>query len=97
MSEQHILMIGGSAETEAVLRTVLRPRSVGVERARPGHVSESTRPTVVLIQNGANDSSWPDVPRVVVGEVMLPGGRASSLFEYPDLVAAIDRVLRDSV
>ena len=97
MSEQHVLMVGGSAETETVLRTVLRPRGVGVQRARHGHVSESARPTVVLVQNGANDSSWPDVPRVVVGEAMVADDLATSLFESPDRVAAIDRVLCDSV
>ncbi len=97
MSEQHVLMVGGSAETETVLRAVLRPRGVGVQRARPGHVPESTRPAVVLVPNGTVDSSWPDVPRVVVGEVLVPDDDASSLFEYPDLVAAINSVLRDSV
>lgn len=98
MSEQHVLMVGGSAETEIVLRTVLNPRGVGISRVRRGDAADLVRPSVIVTHDRATDSAWPGVPRVVIGGATVGDEhQLSAPFEYPELVAAVDRLLRDSV
>lgn len=96
MSEQHVLLVGGSVETEAVLRTVLKSRGVGVRRARFGGPREQVRPTVVLVDEGTSNPLWPGVPRVVMGRATVDDQSVGSLFDYPDLISAIEHALDDA-
>jgi hypothetical protein len=88
VSGQRVLVVDGLLETEQVLRTVLEPRGLTVDRIR-GDSTESSphdlpRPSVVVIHeddararsNGSND--WNEVPRVVIGSAEFSGRQTST-------------------
>lgn len=78
VSGQRVLVVDGLSETEEVLRAVLEPRGLRVERVRTNeHREEKSSdepPRVVVIHideahrsRNAADRNWADVPRVVIG------------------------------
>ena len=104
-SAQRVLVIDGLPETEQVLKAILEPRGLEVDRIRShGPVeSRSETPNVVVIhENGPESSgeSWPNVPRVIIGTTTLPADgqgtdehRLRAPFQYGELVQAIERLL----
>ena len=82
-SGQRVLVIDGLSETGEVLKAVLEPRGLVVDRIRR-HQRSGPRwpaaPQVVVIdgdefpENDAGHSGWADVPRVVIGSADMPDG-----------------------
>jgi DNA-binding response OmpR family regulator len=73
---QHVLLVDGLAETEEVLRAVLEPRGLKVDRIRSPRsrdFSETRRPSVVVLHVEdepspvSRTSGWQDVPRILIG------------------------------
>ena len=103
---ERVLVVDGIAETAEVLRAVLEPRGLQVERIR-GHrlpdVENRRSPSVVVLHEESSPAagSWPGVPRVVIGSYEPgtddPGGnglrRLPGPFQYPELIAAIEDLL----
>ena len=83
---QRVLVVDDVSDTEEVLRAVLEPRGVHVDRVRSARfalpdASTPTTPAVVVIDmepspvSGANDdrtASWDNVPQVIIGSIKLP-------------------------
>jgi len=78
---QRVLVVDGLSETEAVLRAVLEPKGLEVDRVRGadtgvfsrGRLAARKRPSLVVlhVEDGralipASDG-WQDVPRIVIG------------------------------
>ena len=88
VSGQRVLVVDGLLETEQVLRTVLEPRGLTVDRIRGDSTEpfpqDSPRPSVVVIHeddararsNGSN--VWNEVPRVVIGSAEFSGSQTST-------------------
>lgn len=76
-SGQRVLVIDGLSETEEVLKAVLEPRGLKVERVCGGrsrdHFHGYSQPSVVVVHLDEADShkivseGWNTVPRVVIG------------------------------
>jgi len=82
-SGQRVLVVDGLVETEQVLKAVLEPRGLQVNRVRgdgnadaesdlmPPHVivihADESSPNAVRVEN------WGDVPRVIIGSAEFPG------------------------
>lgn len=104
-NQQHVLVVDGPAETETVLRAVMNPKGVAVTRVRSGMADRScdqtsAEPNLVVLHDQEQMDGWPGVPRVFIGKatVSIGGSRSCCLdgpFEYPELVAAIDRLLTE--
>ena len=104
---QRVLVVDGLAETEEVLRAVLGPRGLEVDRIRGSRVGESAtnpRPSVVVVH--IDDSSpelherWQNMPRVLIGPARLSECRGAEEeqylakpFQYGELIGAIERLL----
>lgn len=87
-SGQRVLVVDGLSETEEVLRAVLEPRGLIVDRVRgyqndhkpPGNGS----PHVVVLHDGDTEAahtrleSWSDVPRVIIGSAHIPAPLGTS-------------------
>lgn len=90
MTSRLVLLVGGSLDTETVLKTALRGRDVSVSRIRAGaDPSRTDTPSLVVVEN--DESAWPDVPQVVVGRTRVSD---AGLIDYARLVATVDRLLR---
>jgi CheY-like chemotaxis protein len=99
-----VLLIHGSAETDAVLRAVLEPRGTQVQRAR-GKVcsNECARPDVVVIDldeahHSDARSAWSDTPQVVLSSRRIDVDDAQARFlekpfHYPALIRAVEELL----
>jgi CheY-like chemotaxis protein len=73
---QRVLVVDGLAETEAVLRAVLEPRGLEVDRVRgagAGAFASKCPPSVVVLhlEDGPAQipppHGWQDVPRILIG------------------------------
>lgn len=78
---QRVLLVDGLAETEEVLRAVLEPRGLAVDRIRGGDAGEfarrqssaNRRPSVVVLhveeglEKMPSSDGWQDVPRIFIG------------------------------
>jgi DNA-binding response OmpR family regulator len=78
---QRVLVVDGLAETEQVLRAVLEPKGLEVDRIRGGDTGEFARqqlsaqrpPSVVVlhVEEGLepipSSEGWQDVPRILIG------------------------------
>ena len=77
---QRVLVVDGLAETEEVLKAVLEPQGLEVNRIRThfARTAPTHQPHVVILHEDHNasdspaDDSWPDVPRVIIGSVRVP-------------------------
>jgi CheY-like chemotaxis protein len=79
---QRVLVVDGLSETEEVLRAVLEPRGLQVDRIRANRAPDfapKRRPSVVVVHVDdapSVDSAgecWPDVPRILIGATRSPG------------------------
>lgn len=73
---QRVLVVDGLMETEEVLRAVLEPRGLEVDRVRGprfGNFPAKERPSVVVLHLddaqpfARRAAEWPNVPRIVIG------------------------------
>jgi DNA-binding response OmpR family regulator len=104
-----VLVIDGLSETEEVLKAVLEPRGLTVDRIR-GNSFEKTAeqpPSVVVIhldeprQTAAASNGFSDVPQVIIGSAEIsgccgPAGAHQFLrkpFHYRELIQAIEGLL----
>ncbi len=78
---QRVLVVDGLAETEEVLKAVLEPQGLEVNRIRThfAHSAPTNQPPHLVIlhedhaaSDSSADDSWPDVPRVIIGSVKVP-------------------------
>lgn len=81
---QRVLVVDGLAETEAVLKAVLEPRGLQVDRIRahqpPDRVTRGARPNVVVLEaheveaDSNTPRPWDNIPRVIIGAAEIPEG-----------------------
>lgn len=78
---QRVLVVDGSSETEEVLKAVLEPHGLEINRIRthlPQNLQDASPPHLVILHEEAVEKSssvakaWPDVPRLIIGSVTLP-------------------------
>lgn len=77
---QRVLVVDGPAETEEVLKAVLEPQGLEINRIRthlPQNFQDALPPHLVILHEEANGSSpvanaWPQVPRLIIGSITLP-------------------------
>ncbi len=95
---QRVLVVDGLAETEEVLRAVLEPKGLKVDRIRgagtgefaTGKLAAKRRPSLVVlhVEDGPTQiptsDGWQDVPRILIGAT-----KASA----PSRVAAVEHYL----
>jgi DNA-binding response OmpR family regulator len=94
---QRVLVVDGLAETEEVLRAVLEPKGLEVDRIRAaetgdfGGTSKLTakrRPSLVVLHVGDGSTKtptcddWQDVPRILIGAEKTDGGSNSRVVEH---------------
>lgn len=105
---QRVLVVDGETETEEVLRAVLEPRGLRVDRIRSmAGSNETLRPSLLVIDDDGSDppaapsEQWQSVPRIVIGTARVPEGSGSDPtrhflrkpFQYPELIAAVEQLL----
>ena len=87
---QRVLVVDGSSETEEVLKAVLEPQGLEINRIRthlPQNVQDPRPPHLVILHEEANHKSssvakaWPHVPRLIIGSVTLPARERQSQLE----------------
>jgi hypothetical protein len=111
VSGQRVVVVDGLAETEQVLKAVLEPRGLRVERIRAhaSHTSdrEKSAPNVLVLHSDdaqAKRRSWDGIPCVVIGSAAIPeSGRLrpdahylQKPFCYRELICAIEQLLADT-
>jgi CheY-like chemotaxis protein len=78
--KQHVLVVDGLSETEEVLRAVLEPRGLSVDRIRSAATDElaaHARPSVMVLHVDedpaptAAPEGWQRVPRIVIGSTKI--------------------------
>lgn len=87
VSGQRVLVVDGLSETEQVLKAVLEPRGLHVDRVRSWPASPiplgtgmerpttSAPPHVVVLhedEDVGRTGAWGEVPRVIIGSVEMP-------------------------
>ena len=105
-SAPHVLVIDGTADTEAVLKAVLEPRGTHVERTRATmalrRADETQTPHVVVIDLDddsatASASCFGESHRILIGSVQTnvdEGDRfLAKPFQYPELLRTIEDLL----
>jgi len=98
-----ILVVDAVTDTEEVLRAVLEPRGMLVNRRKTGHPASATqaRPTVVVLDEEATTPQtqveFSDIPQVIIGRTELPAAHdrrvLSKPFHYAELVQAIEQLV----
>jgi CheY-like chemotaxis protein len=87
---QRVLVVDGLSETEEVLKAVLEPQGLEVNRIRTHSAPKSPAalpPHLVILhedhatKSPAAKDSWPDIPRVIIGSMHLP--RRQSMESLP--------------
>lgn len=91
VSEGHrVLVVDGLAETEQVLKAVLEPRGVQVNRIRQHQAADSPLrdsaedPRLLVLHEDSptaaptSDARWQKVPRVIIGSATVPGNSATA-------------------
>jgi hypothetical protein len=106
-AKQRVLVVDGLSETEEVLRAVLEPRGLAVDRVRGPGAEQSAakrRPSLVVLhvdEEVQPNADWHDVPRILIGAAKLNGISESSAgehhlehpFQYGELIRTIERLL----
>ena len=79
-----VLVVDGVSETEEVLKAVLEPRGVRVNRIRgqwdlttqtPGNARQSLLPTVLVLHQSQSpvefdlNPNWAQIPRIIIGSL----------------------------
>lgn len=108
VSGRHVLVVDGQVETEEVLKAVLEPRGLAVNRIRQRNAVSQKMPAPAVVVVDAESVSadsdraaWPGVPRVIIGEATVSDRRdgddaehyIQKPFQYRDLVLAIEQLL----
>jgi len=97
-----ILVVDDVTDTEEVLRAVLEPRGMLVNRRRRDHSGSQTfaRPSVVVLDEAntpQTEVEFSDVPQVILGRSELPAAHdrrvLSKPFQYAELVQAIEQLV----
>ena len=104
-----VLVIDGLSETEEVLKAVLEPRGLTVDRVRGGELVEqaSFPPSVVVIhldesrQTAIESNEFPNVPQVIIGSAEIASCSDAVCrhqylrkpFQYRELIQAIEQLL----
>jgi DNA-binding NtrC family response regulator len=79
-AKQRVLVVDGLSETEEVLRAVLEPRGLSVDRVRSAGSEELTakrRPSVMVLHvdeeppPAAAPAGWQNVPRILIGATKI--------------------------
>ena len=103
-----VLLIDGSADTEAVIRAVLEPRGMSVSRTRSygaDSCRSNTTPDVVVLDldelSTATEDAWSDTCQVQLGstrvEVSQPHVRfLEKPFQFPELIQVLEDLLSAS-
>jgi hypothetical protein len=77
---QRVLVVDGPPETEEVLKAVLEPQGLEINRIRthlPQSLHDAKPPHLVILHEEAAENSsplakaWPGVPRLIIGSVAL--------------------------
>jgi hypothetical protein len=88
---KRVLVVDGLSETEEVLRAVLEPRGLSVDRIRSAATEElatERRPSVMVLhidEEPAPTSAppgWQNVPRILIGAAKLGDGDAATTREH---------------
>jgi DNA-binding response OmpR family regulator len=93
---QRVLVVDGLAETEEVLRAVLEPKGLEVDRIRGAETAEfprgklaaQRRPSVVVlhVEDGSaqipTSDGWQNVPRILIGSTKATGPSRLSGLEH---------------
>lgn len=107
--KQHVLVVDGLSETEEVLRAVLEPRGLSVDRVRSAASDElaaHARPSVMVLHVDEEPASaapegWHHVPRIVIGATKINDTCEATSgehyleqpFQYGELIRTIERLL----
>jgi hypothetical protein len=108
-ASKRVLVVDGLSETEEVLRAVLEPRGLSVDRIRSAATDElsvNSRPSVMVLHVdeeplSAAPDGWQDVPRILIGSAKLNNRRRATSgeyhfeqpFHYGELIRTIERLL----
>jgi DNA-binding response OmpR family regulator len=106
---KRVLVVDGLSETEEVLRAVLEPRGLSVDRIRSAASEElaaKRRPSVMVLHLNEDPApaalaGWQNVPRIVIGATKVDDARGASAgehyleqpFQYGELIRTIERLL----
>lgn len=112
VSGQRVVVVDGLAETEQVLKAVLEPRGLRVERIRAhaSHTSDRDKaaPNVLVLHSDdaaqSKRRSWDGIPCIVIGSTEVPeSGRLrpdahylQKPFCYRELICAIEQLLSET-
>lgn len=100
---RQVLVVGGASDTETVLKAVLEPRGMSVERSRGG-VRRTRSPEIVVIDLDVESdpavaaSRWVTSHRILIGSE-IPESIADrerflpKPFHFPELVQVIEELL----
>lgn len=100
---RQVLVVGGASDTETVLKAVLEPRGMSVERSRGG-VRRAHSPEIVVIDLDVESdpavaaSRWMASHRILIGSE-TPDSIAdrerflAKPFQFPELVQVIEELL----
>ncbi len=103
-----VLLIDGSADTEAVVRAVLEPRGMSVARTRSHGVEpyrSETTPDVVVLDldemDAFTEDAWSETCQVQIGstrvEVSQPHVRfLEKPFQFPELIQVLEDLISTS-
>ena len=108
-SGRRVLVVDGLDETAQVLKAVLEPQGLAVDRVRhhaPPQEAVET-PNVIVVhrddpEEPPQSDEWHGIPTVVIGTAELGHDEAegnqhlAKPFEYGDLIRAIERLLAKS-
>jgi len=102
-----VLVVDPESATEEVLKAVLEPRGLRVDRVRDLKSQPDCGPPSLLVIDDEKSSAdirgssgWAGIPRVVIGSARISGdadgGSRQYLqkpFQYPELIRLIDQLL----
>lgn len=106
-AKQRVLVVDGLSETEEVLRAVLEPRGLMVDRIRSAGTEElaaKRRPSVMVLHvdeepaTTAPPVGWQNVPRILIGAAKVSDSCTAEHhlehpFQYGELIRTIERLL----
>ena len=98
-----VLVVDSESATEEVLKAVLEPRGLRVDRVRDLASQPDCGPPSLLVIDDEKSSAdirsssgWAGVPRVVIGSAQIDGGQyLQKPFQYRELIRLVDQLLSD--
>ncbi len=109
-SGQRVLVVDGLTETEEVLKAVLEPQGLAVDRIRHHARTDDAeqKPSVIVVHQDSSSAAdqtnrWSGIPTVVIGTAQIDAPEPddgeqflAKPFQYGDLICAIERLLAKS-